>query len=1280
LKKLLYVLIALVVVLVGAVLVGPSLVDWNTHKDRIAAEVRKQTGRAFSIEGEVGLSVVPVPALSLGEVSLANLQDGSPEPMVALKALKVRVAVLPLLRGKIQVERISLVEPRILLEVLPDGRRNWDFGGPEAEGAPAGGEGEGGGMEVQLDDFSIESGTLVYRDLAAGSEERVDGLDARIVAASLRGPFEAKGKARLRGVETSFEAAVGRLVEEGATPISLLLGLAATPAEAQFSGALSFHPGATSLRGRFKVEGEDLAATAAVLSVQTPATLAQTYLVQGELTVDPEMLSLAELEGRLGDMEVTGEVSAASAAPYDARVSLSTRRIDLDRLLAEASRSGGAEEPANEATADPAAEMKAWALPSDVAGRVELTADALVYRGELVRQLRVEAALADGRLTLEQGTALLPGSSDVSVTGELAGSEAGPRFDGRAEAASNSLRGLFAWLGVAVESVPPDRLRRMNFSARIEASPEQVALHDLDLSVDLTRVTGGMIVALRERPGLGVGLLVDTINLEAYLPEPAREVGEQAGEQAGGAEQPVADNALAFLNDFDANVNLRVGAVTFRGETAKDLRLEATLQRGDLDLRTARVGNLAGGSAGYTGRVLGLADSPALDGTVELEVAEPSRLARLLDLAPEDLDAVPPFRAEVRLEGPLDELGVDGQVTALGGAFALAGLTQLGAAAPGFDLRVTARHPEVVGLAESLVGSLPLDPGLGALDLSGRIAGSPTEVRVSDLAGSVGPAGLSGGFDLDLSGAAPGLRGLELGLALRHPDLAALARDLGAEVALGPGLGALDLNGTLRGELENFRIEELSGTAGPARLSGAVALDLSGLGAPLRDLDLALAVAHPDAGQLAAALGGPTDLPADLGAVELSGQLRGSGDTFRLEGLTGSIGPATLAGDLSADLSGPRPAIAANLETGPVSLDAWLAGAAGDGEGGGAAPDEPRWSREPIDLGGLQAFDADLNVKSEALIKETLRLDGAILEAVLEDGVLDVQRFAGTLYGGAVQLAGRLDARGVPEAGFGVTALEVDLGALLREQADFDRVSGPISLNADLTTRGGSMAELVSALGGRGNVSGLLTARAKSGEKAGSLLLDIIGTQVAQVRGLADATGLLFNAFADAPATLTGTFTVDHGVAQTRDTRLDGQAAYALVTGTVDLPAWQLNALNEVYVPQAPQSAYLTVTLSGPLDEPDWKLGGDAIRGQGLGLPLLQQPTIPLLQEPATTAPSGPTPTGPQPTGSTTTTTTTEPASPTTTTEPAPSEPVPTQPEDLLQKGIEQGIEKLFGG
>lgn len=87
LKKLLYILIALVVVLVGGLLLGPNLIDWNTHKDRITAEVRKQTGRELSIDGDVSLTLVPVPALSLGGVALANVEGGSPELQRSMSAV-----------------------------------------------------------------------------------------------------------------------------------------------------------------------------------------------------------------------------------------------------------------------------------------------------------------------------------------------------------------------------------------------------------------------------------------------------------------------------------------------------------------------------------------------------------------------------------------------------------------------------------------------------------------------------------------------------------------------------------------------------------------------------------------------------------------------------------------------------------------------------------------------------------------------------------------------------------------------------------------------------------------------------------------------------------------------------------------------------------------------------------------------------------------------------------------------------------------------------------------
>ena len=83
-KAFLYILIGLVVVLAAVVLIAPSLIDWNTHKDRIAEKIRKETGRAFTIEGDMSLALLPVPALSASRVCLANIEGGSPEPTVTL--------------------------------------------------------------------------------------------------------------------------------------------------------------------------------------------------------------------------------------------------------------------------------------------------------------------------------------------------------------------------------------------------------------------------------------------------------------------------------------------------------------------------------------------------------------------------------------------------------------------------------------------------------------------------------------------------------------------------------------------------------------------------------------------------------------------------------------------------------------------------------------------------------------------------------------------------------------------------------------------------------------------------------------------------------------------------------------------------------------------------------------------------------------------------------------------------------------------------------------------
>jgi hypothetical protein len=227
-------------------------------------------------------------------------------------------------------------------------------------------------------------------------------------------------------------------------------------------------------------------------------------------------------------------------------------------------------------------------------------------------------------------------------------------------------------------------------------------------------------------------------------------------------------------------------------------------------------------------------------------------------------------------------------------------------------------------------------------------------------------------------------------------------------------------------------------------------------------------------------------------------------------------------------------------------------------------------------LAGLRAFDARVNLRAAALTHDTLRMDKVGLSANLAAGLLDLERFTGTVHGGAVQLAGKVDLREEIAAGFAITAIEVDLGDLLRAQAGFDRIAGPVFFNGDFTTRGMSEAELVSELAGAAEISGLLTFKGEPGEEAGSVPADL--------QGSADLPDLLVRALGRDPVRLAGNLTAEAGNLRTEDIRLDGQPAYALTLATVDLPGWTLDGVTDIYQRSTGQPLILSIAYGGPLD------------------------------------------------------------------------------------------------
>jgi AsmA protein len=129
---------------VGGVVVGlrGGGLDPDAYKPEIEAAVLRATGRTLTIGGQLRIGLFNGPRIKATEVALSNAPGGSRPQMVTVGEVKARLSLMALLTGRIEIERLELIRPDLLLEIDADGRPNWRFVAPprapaDAE-APAG--------------------------------------------------------------------------------------------------------------------------------------------------------------------------------------------------------------------------------------------------------------------------------------------------------------------------------------------------------------------------------------------------------------------------------------------------------------------------------------------------------------------------------------------------------------------------------------------------------------------------------------------------------------------------------------------------------------------------------------------------------------------------------------------------------------------------------------------------------------------------------------------------------------------------------------------------------------------------------------------------------------------------------------------------------------------------------------------------------------------------------------------------------------------------------------
>ena len=149
-----------------------SRYDFNSLKPRVARAVREATGRELTLTGDVQVGLGLTPTLTIKDVSFENAPWGSRPSMAAIDRLALRVALIPLLGGAVEIKQLVLVAPDILIEKSTSGQLNLDFKDSKKEPLDQGRlpekrDSSDRPPRLAFDQMRIEHGKLVYVDHAS---------------------------------------------------------------------------------------------------------------------------------------------------------------------------------------------------------------------------------------------------------------------------------------------------------------------------------------------------------------------------------------------------------------------------------------------------------------------------------------------------------------------------------------------------------------------------------------------------------------------------------------------------------------------------------------------------------------------------------------------------------------------------------------------------------------------------------------------------------------------------------------------------------------------------------------------------------------------------------------------------------------------------------------------------------------------------------------------------------------------------------------------------------
>lgn len=753
-KKVLLILGVVLALAAGGIFVYISTIDWNQHKDKIAAQFNDITGKRVVFEGPVSFSLLPSPYLTATDIKVYNPEgEESDKPLATIKRLIANLALGPLLQGNFEVKMMSLQEPEVWFKVMPGGKLNWQTPLTEAQKSNL------ENVEISLDSVTLEKAKVNFEDEKHGINTHLDNLNGEVIAESVFGPYRIEGSYVKDKNPEGFAISLGQFSESFATSVNFVLNQPASQSYLRFDGTVLLKNDAVN--GNIIVESKKFKEffDSTLPNQELNANLNYPLALSLELDTNKTRINMSNIVVKFGSSAGAGNILIPlfenefvidGSQPDERReIEMAFNMTDLDltpwvALLKEAL----TEQSKPEAVYAPQFDFDILA---------DLKAIKTTYNGQNIRDFVLSADYADNNLNIRELSGVFPGETEASLKGDVFSNDEVLTYNLESEASTNDLQKFLSWLGYEVNPVAPSTYRRAVGKADIAGNLHNVKISPFELTLDKTVFKGEAGIIRSERPQYYLALTSDSINFDNYLPGlPKEELDKPLKERMA-----YRFARLGLLNDVDVDFRGSLDLGIYENVPFENTMFNFKLSQGVMDIGKLSIGSIANSSLTAEGELRGFGKEPQVTNlkySVETKNFD-SFINKFEFTKPGiNLKDLQQFSSQGIVTGDLDRAAM--KVISKLGSWDIVYSGQISNSKNGYLLNgdLDFKAPDFVAFVNALnLDYSPKSYALGLFSLSGRLAGNSSIFKLTDMNAFVGANNFKGTLWVDKSGAKPNI-------------------------------------------------------------------------------------------------------------------------------------------------------------------------------------------------------------------------------------------------------------------------------------------------------------------------------------------------------------------------------------------------------------------------------------------------------------------------------------------------------------------------------------------